>query len=269
MSTQTFQLETRGQTQMITFPHIRVPHASSTRVGGFSQGPYLGLNLGRLSGDQLDPVLRNRRYFSEHVGFTVRHILQMDHGVEVAWLQQPEDVLRTWPADACITNHPQVALALTTADCVPIFFHDPEAEAVGLAHAGWRGTVAGIAQETVRAMVRQLGARPERIRVGVGPHISECCFEVGREVQQTFSQTYGEVEWIRPQGREDKWNIDLREANRYWLLQAGILPEHIAMCPLCTSCREDLFYSYRRDRGVTGRQLSAIALQSHFSGSEE
>lgn len=253
-----YELEQRGAGLLVTFPHLCcVPHATSTRPGGYSEGPYASLNLGRMSGDDLEVVARNRELFGRWLGIPIRQTLQMDHGIEVAHLRGPEDLLGTYAADACITDHPEVSLCLTTADCVPIFFHDPGNGAVGLAHAGWRGTVAGIAREVVDAMVTRLNCRRERIRVALGPAIGLCCFEVGPEVAEEFSREYGAQSWIEQRGA--KWNIDLHSANRVWLERAGVNLEHLRSCPLCSCCRDDLFFSWRRDHGRTGRMLSAIA----------
>lgn len=256
-----FELEERGESLLVTFPNLPVAHATSTRCGGFSRPPFDSLNLGLMSGDDLETVRRNRARFSEMVGFPVRQNLQMTHGVTVVHLEQLQQSLQPQEGDALITAHPEIGLSLTTADCVPLFFYDPEVPAIGLAHAGWRGTVAGIAARTVEAMTEQLGARPERLQVGLGPCLAACCFEVGPDVQEPFLSTFGEQEWIRPL-RPGKWTIDLHQANLEFLRGAGVLPEHIRCCNLCTSCRADLFYSYRRDQGKTGRLLSAIALQA-------
>lgn len=253
-----YELEQRGAGLLVTYPHLCcVPHATSTRPGGFSQGPYESMNLGRMSGDDPEVVARNREQFSRWLGIPIVQTLKMDHGIEVAHLEGPDDLKRTYAADACITAHPQVSLSLTTADCVPIFFHDPGTGAVGLAHAGWRGTVAGIAQAVVDAMVAKLGCRPERIRAALGPAISPCCFEVGPEVAEEFLREYGQQSWIEARGA--KWHIDLHAANRIWLTRAGVIGEQVRSCPLCTCCRGDLFFSWRRDNARTGRMLSAIA----------
>lgn len=257
-----YELEQRGSGFLVTFPHLgTVPHATSTRPGGVSSGPYQSLNLGRMSGDDVELVALNREQFSRWLGIPIVQNLQMDHGVEVAHVKSPAEMERTWEADACITNHPQVSLSLTTADCVPIFYHDPVARAVGLAHAGWRGTVAGIASLVVEAMTREFQCRPENIRVGLGPAIASCCFEVGQEVADAFLREYGRQSWMTE--RSQKWHLDLHEANRIWLGRAGIDPLHIRSCPLCSCCRADLFYSWRRDQGITGRMLSAIGLQAN------
>ncbi|MFN8611999.1 MAG: peptidoglycan editing factor PgeF [Vulcanimicrobiota bacterium] len=256
-----YELEQRGNGLLVTFPHLGlVPHATSTRLGGVSQAPYDSLNLGLMSGDDLSLVEENRQIFSRMLGIPIVQNLSMTHGVRVALLRGPADMQKPHDADACVTNHPEVSLSLTTADCVPIFFHDPEAGAVGLAHAGWRGTVNDIAAHTVEAMVKQLQSRPERIRVALGPAIATCCFEVGPEVAEEFHRRYGQTDWIEQRGT--RWHIDLHQANKVSLSQAGVKPEHIRVCPLCTCCRPDLFYSWRRENGQTGRLLSAIGLRT-------
>lgn len=255
---------------MVKFPHLRVPHATSTRQGGFSEGPYASLNLGRMSGDDLEVVERNRLQFARSIGFPIRQNLQMNHGIEVAHLQNPEDWGKSWQADACITAHPEVSLSLTTADCVPIFFHDPVKPAVGVAHAGWRGTVAGIAAQTVEAMIRSFSSQPGDLLVGLGPSISQCCFEVSREVFDEFEREFHQEpqfsERVQARPEKEKWHIDLHWANRIWLQRAGVDPSKILTCDLCTSCTQEMFYSYRRDQGRTGRLLSAIALREFSLG---
>jgi YfiH family protein len=246
------ELVSREGLSWVCFSDWGVVHGTSTRLGGRSQAPYDGLNLGKMSGDDLELVAANRELFGRALGLPIWQNLSMSHGVEVVHIQDPAMAATTWPGDACITAHPEVSLSLTTADCVPIFFWDPEARAVGLAHAGWRGTLNDIAGATVRAMQEHLQAKPERLRVALGPAIGPCCFEVGPEVIEEFSQVYGPADFIAER------HIDLHAANRYWLEKAGV--RHMEACDWCTSCRADLFYSYRRDGGKTGRLLSVIGL---------
>lgn len=270
-----YELEQRGSGLLVTFPHLgQVPHATSTRQGGVSSGIYASLNLGLMSGDDLAVVEGNRQIFSHMLGIPIVQNLSMTHGTRVAHVRTPEDMERPHDADACISNHPQVSLSLTTADCVPILYHDPKAGAVGLAHAGWRGTVNGIAARVVEEMAEKFASRPENLRVALGPAIAPCCFEVGPEVAEEFHAQYGEQGWIESRepggsrGRREpplehvmKWHIDLHQANRVWLERAGVNPGNVRSCPLCTCCRADLFYSWRRENGKTGRLLSAIALK--------
>lgn len=255
-----YELEQRGTGLLVTFPHLgQVPHATSTRQGGVSTGIYESLNLGLMSGENLAVVEENRQIFSAMLGIPIVQNLSMTHGVQVAHVRSPEEMERPHDADACISSHPEVSLSLTTADCVPIFYHDPRSRAIGLAHAGWRGTVNGIASRVVEEMAAKLGSQTGDLRVALGPAISRCCFEVGEEVTQEFHAQYGHQSWIEK--RTAKWNIDLHQANRVWLERAGVRPENIRSCPLCTCCRADLFYSWRRESGKTGRLLSAIALK--------
>ncbi|MBX3168702.1 MAG: peptidoglycan editing factor PgeF [Candidatus Eremiobacteraeota bacterium] len=255
-----YALEPRGTGWLVTFPHLgQVPHATSTRQGGVSSGIYDSLNLGLMSGDDLTLVDENRRIFSRMLGIPIVQNLSMTHGVRVAHLRTPQDMERPHDADACISNHPEVSLSLTTADCVPIFFYDARAGAVGLAHAGWRGTVNGIAARVVEEMADKLGSQARHLRVALGPAIGLCCFEVGDEVAEEFHAQYGSQAWIEK--RATKWHIDLHQANRVWLERVGVSPGNIRSCPLCTCCRADLFYSWRRESGKTGRLLSAIALK--------
>jgi YfiH family protein len=259
-----YQLEQRGTGLLVTFPHMgEVPHATSTRQGGVSTGIYDSLNLGLMSGDDLAVVDQNRQIFSRMLNIPIVQNLSMTHGIRVAQVNSPADMERPHDADACISNHPEVSLSLTTADCVPIFFHDPVAGAVGLAHAGWRGTVNGIAARVIEAMTERYGSRPENLRIALGPAIGACCFEVGPEVAEEFHARYGQQIWIESRGA--KWHIDLHQANRVWLEQTGARPENIRSCSLCTCCNAELFYSWRRESGKTGRLLSAIALRPMVS----
>lgn len=235
----------------IRFPHITSPHGISTRKGGVSSGPYSSLNVGRMSGDSLELVMENRRLLGAALGFPIHQTLQMDHGCTVATV---EDAAGSHKGDACVTAFPGAAMALTTADCVSLVCEDPVRGVVGLAHAGWRGTALGIAAETVAAMVSRFGSSAADIRVGIGPAILPCCFEVDWDVAEHF-----------PAFRlEDgaKWRVDLHSANVAVLLGAGVPQSNIRVCGLCTSCRGDLFYSYRRDRKVTGRMVTAVQLTS-------
>jgi YfiH family protein len=149
-------------------------------------------------------------------------------------------------------------LAAFAADCIPILFAEPEARVCGAAHAGWRGTVAGIAGNMVAAM-QALGARPGRIRVALGPSIGPCCFEVGPEVVAAFRAALGDLPGLVVAGPH-KDHIDLRVASRAILERAGVAPEHIDDRPPCTRCEPERFFSYRRDGRAGGIHMSFIGL---------
>jgi len=247
-----WKLERAGEVAWISFPHLQMPHGSSTRLGGVSQGPYASLNLGRHGGDELEVVVENRRILGGALGLEVPFTLSMSHGTEVAVIESADQL--GLPADACVTTKPGLGMSLTTADCVPVLLSDPTRGVVGLAHAGWRGTVGRIAENTVKTMVERFGSRPQDIRAAVGPAIRPCCFLVHEDVSGPFRKEFAHL--IEPAG--DRSRVDLQECNRQQLVEAGL--EQVVVCDLCTSCRADLFFSYRRDGQKSGRMASAIAL---------
>jgi YfiH family protein len=152
-------------------------------------------------------------------------------------------------------------LVLTVADCVPVFFHDPRARCIGLAHAGWRGTVAGIVTETLQAMARAYGSDAGNVLVGVGPSIGPDAFEVGPEVVEEFRAAFPEqTDLIRPAAEPGKATIDLWRANTVMALRGGARPENVVVSGWCTVSHPDLFFSHRRDQGRTGRLLAGIIL---------
>ncbi|MEW6283996.1 MAG: peptidoglycan editing factor PgeF [Candidatus Eremiobacterota bacterium] len=240
----------------LAFRHIQAPHAFSTRLGGVSRDPYHWMNLGWKSGDDPERVRENQARFEAAVGFATPPTLEMVHGAEVAIVREP--VQERLSGDACVTAVAGVGMSLTTADCVPIFYHDPVRNVVALAHAGWRGTLTGVSVTTLEAMIGRFGTAPPDVRVGIGPAIGPCCFEVDRDVAEQFEERFPEEDLVLPGGATDKFRIDLWRANESLLRQAGVLPARIATGGFCTVCRSDLFFSYRRDRGKTGRMLACI-----------
>jgi hypothetical protein len=156
--------------------------------------------------------------------------------------------------DAVITREPGLALAVETADCVPILLHDPATGSIGAIHAGWRGTALRIAETAVKAMRREFGSHPAAIRAFLGPSIGPCCYEVGEEVMDRFASLGCEgIDFSRRQ-------LDLRAINRTQLSVSGLKDENVEVADICTSCRHDLFFSYRRDCGKTGGFVSAIMI---------
>jgi hypothetical protein len=165
--------------------------------------------------------------------------------------------------DALFTRERARALAVFTADCVPLVVADPESPALGVAHAGWRGTVRGIAGRLVAALVARAGARADRLRAAIGPSIGPCCYEVDEPVVTPLREAFpGSWErWVRPvAGRPDHWWLDLWAANADQLVAAGVPPGSILSPRLCTGCRQDLFFSYRKE-GLAGRLATLAALE--------
>lgn len=164
---------------------------------------------------------------------------------------------RCCEGDALVSNLAGQSIGVRTADCVPILLLDPEHRAVAAIHAGWRGTVERIALHALETMRMRFATEPSSVYAAIGPAIQACCYEVGPEVAARFALLF--PEWSAEPGRR---NIDLPEANRRLLQNAGIDPAGIDDCGLCTCCRPDLFFSYRRDPHDPGRMLSSIGLNA-------
>lgn len=163
--------------------------------------------------------------------------------------------------DALITDCKDVCLMTLTADCVPVLLYDPQRGVIGAVHAGWKGTVGAIVAATVGQMTTVFGCDPLNILAGIGPSIGKCCFEVGREVVEEFQQIGEGDDRVVLAGRAAGKNyIDLWEVNRRQLLQAGLIAAHIEMAGMCTSCEHDRFFSYRFEKGHTGRLGSGLIM---------
>ncbi|MFL5824723.1 MAG: polyphenol oxidase family protein [Solirubrobacteraceae bacterium] len=230
---------------------ITLPGAEAiftTRRGGVSTGPFESLNLGRLTADEPDAVERNRSLLQEHVPGRLRMVRQV-HGSTVWLLDSPAEEphgqsLRE--GDGIVTGCSDVAPAVLVADCLPVAVAG--GGAVAMLHAGWRGLSAGILEEGVRAL-REHAVQTE-LEAAIGPGIGACCYEVGEEVHSAFA-SYG------PDVRRGR-NLDLRAVARGQLKRAGVGVVHDL--DLCTACRPELFFSHRRDHGVTGRQAGVAWL---------
>ena len=246
-----------------------IRHGFSTRTGGVSPSPWNSLNLGVGRGDDPANVQENFRRLCG--------VLGLSHQRAVLSKQVHEDNIRLVTesdcgkglfrqrdyasVDAMICREKHIPLVVFSADCGILLLHDPDAECVGAVHAGWRGCAAGIVEKTVREMVRLLGARPERILAAVGPCIGKCCFETDGDVPEAMrASALGPEAEPYLERRGPKYHVDLAGLNRQWLLHAGVAPEHIDICGLCTACRPDLFWSHRKMGEARGAQVAVICL---------
>lgn len=163
--------------------------------------------------------------------------------------------------DALITAQPGLALLSTFADCAPLLFFDPRTPAVGVAHAGWRGTVADVGGATVRAMAREFGSQPADLLVGIGPAIGRCCYSVRDDVATAWRGiSAGRDGALKEVSAANRWQFDLPSANHWLLVRAGVDPARIEMSGVCTSCRVDEYFSHRAEQGRAGRFAAMIAL---------
>ncbi|WCN39006.1 peptidoglycan editing factor PgeF [Aneurinibacillus uraniidurans] len=243
----------------------------STRNGGTSSGYYTSLNCGLHVGDDGDAVRENRRLLAEANGFDFAAwtCAEQVHGGAVhiveaetrgtGRLAHDEAIKDT---DGLLTEHAGIFLASFYADCVPLFFYAPSHRVIGVAHAGWKGTVANIGAEMVRQMGERWQIAPEEIYAAIGPSIRSCCYEVNDVVANRVQDVLASrAEQVLKAKDDGKYMLNLQETNRILLLAAGILPEHIEVSHLCTSCRTDLFFSHRKEAGKTGRMTAFIALK--------
>lgn len=263
-------------------------HAFSTRTGGVSR-VYGGnaLNLGFTKHDTPAAVERNRELFFKKLGhgqrtwplITLRQIhSDLVHRITAL----PEQIL---VGDGMITDIPGLLLAVQTADCLPVIVVDRKRHAVGVFHAGWRGTVKRIVEKGVGEMRRSFGSNPRDLMAAIGPGIQKCCYEVGEEVRSRFESQFAYAATLfrqvkesdpvrerypllfltaRAPGHSDlpvKIFLDLVEANRRQLHDAGVAPRNIEASAPCTACHSDLLFSFRADRGVTGRLLGVVGIR--------
>lgn len=247
------------------------------RGGGVSAEPWTGLNIGQHVGDDEEAVIENRKRVTEALGwpFEAWTCAEQIHGSRVAQVtlaergkgrERMDDTIAG--CDALMTNVPGVLLTSFYADCVPLYFFAPEAGAIALAHAGWRGTVGGIAARTTEAMESAYGVRPDQILAAIGPSIGDCCYEVDGLVITEVERVVDELnlpesdrESCMQRKKNGKASLNLKELNRQIMIKAGILPSRIELTSWCTGCRTDLFYSHRVEGGKTGRMASWIGLR--------
>lgn len=240
-------------------------HCFSTRLGGVSTGSLASLNLGIHRGDRPGNVWENYRILGKALGFDPRETVftrqtHTDLVARVGRENRGEGLI--YPViperDGLVTDEPGVVLTIFTADCTPILFYDPVRRAVGGAHAGWRGTAAGIAARTVEAMTREFGCDPRNIRAAIGPCIGRCCFETDRDVPDAMRKALGGEAEEAITGAGPKYHVDLKKLNELWLRRAGV--EQIDVCPDCTVCQPDRFWSHRVTRGDRGSLAALIQL---------
>lgn len=239
-----------------------VLHTFSTRQGGVSRPPFATLNLGQSVGDDPAAVEENRRRLFGAFGIGLGQVVRTRqvHGNGVLRVGAP--LTERPECDALITDVPGLALVVSTADCLPILIHDPVHRAVAAVHAGWRGTAQRIVTQALVAMGKAYGTDPADCRAAIGPGIRRCCFEVDAVVTEPMAHAVSNWEAYATVARPGHWLLDLAGVNRELLEGAGVLSERIEDIGLCTSCRGDLFFSHRAEKGRTGRMMNFILLRA-------
>ena len=264
----------RGEQLWMTADNLddfrNVVHAFTTREGGVSEGIYSSLNLGFSRGDDPEKVEENYQLICSAVG--------IDPASIVATRQIHSDIVRKvgaadkrehlsdpvpYEADALITDESNVTLAVFTADCIPVLLYAEDSNAIGAAHAGWRGTVADIVGKTVKAMCEEYNGKPENIYAAIGAGIGVCCFETGAEVYEAV-KALGldcDISTIAVDDKNGKYHVDLKEINRLLLVRAGVPDENIVISSECTKCSCEKYWSHRATNGERGTQAALISLR--------
>lgn len=246
-----------------------VKHCFSTRIGGVSEGCFESMNLGFGRGDSDENVRKNFELMADALEVDVNKMClsQQTHTTNVRVITEQDagnGIIRPLPytdVDGMVTNVKGITLVTFYADCIPLYFYDPEHEAIGLSHGGWRGTVGKIGKNTIELMARTYGTNPSRLICGIGPGVGGECYEVSGEVVEKFREAFGEKtladnnivrsSTINPDN-PDKYMLDLKNANRLVFEEAGVRRENIEISEFCTHCDAKLFYSHRimgADRG--------------------
>lgn len=265
----------KKEVEYLIFPGLQqtgiVNHLFSTRYGGVSEGIFSTMNLSYTRGDRKEAVDENFRRIAGVFDSTperivcsdqthtvhVRRITEEDAGKGVVRARDYRDV------DGLITDVPGLILATFYADCVPLFFVDTEHKAIGLSHSGWKGTVGKMGEVTLDAMNRAFGTKPEHVRAAIGPSICQDCYEVSQDVAEQFEQLFsGESKKVLKPGKAPgKYQLDLWNANRLILLNAGILPEHLEVTDICTCCNSEYLFSHRGSGGRRGNLGAFLELR--------
>lgn len=258
----------------LSFPALEetgmVRHAFSTRMGGVSKGPYATMNFSFTRGDDPEDVKENYCRMAKALGVdmnrmvltwqthttNVRVVSEADFGKGVVCDRDYRDV------DGLVTNIPGVTLVTFFADCVPLYFVDTKNKAIGLSHSGWRGTVNRMGKATLETMAKEFGTKPEDVVACVGPSICQDCYEVGPEVieqfESAFDAKYHEALFYKKPNA--KYQLNLWEANRIVLREAGVPENQISVTDICTYCNPELLFSHRRSAEKRGNLCAFLCL---------
>lgn len=243
-----------------------ITHGFSTRIGGVSSKPYDSLNLSLTRDDSKQNIIRNYRILFDAAELSIESavLVNHEHGANVIRVDRGNCAQGLFReplpfCDGIITNDPEVTLVTLHADCGCVYLFDPENSAIGLAHAGWKGTYKRIAQRMVERMTAEFGSSPDKLFALLGPCICKSCFEVDERIADDFVAEFSFPQ-LKQCGKKGKAFVDLESALIIQLTDAGLSNQRITSMGLCTFEREDIFYSFRRDKGQTGAMIGFLKL---------
>jgi len=241
-------------------------HAFCTRFGGVSEEDYASLNISFKEGDLESKVLQNWNRLAMAFGIPLENFLTLNqvHGDDIFVIKPYGDYFpadRALNYDAIVTNRTNLAICIKTADCVPVFIVDRVKKIIAAVHAGWKSTALEITTKVIHHFLDKYGSYPRDIVAAIGPSIGRCCFEVNEEAADSFNNLQNHGEFLFTGNKPNKWIVDLPEANRRQIVNCGIPEENIDISNLCTSCRQDLFFSHRGSGGITGRLINFMMIK--------
>lgn len=262
------------QNALLLFDNLRkqrgIKHFCTTRQGGVSKDSFSSLNLGNYSDDDPMDIYENRLILSRMWYMDVGHFIipHQTHSSNVIVIDEPfmqaspsDKIELLYGKDAAITHLKDIFICATTADCVPILLYDKEKQIVAAIHAGWKGLVGGVINNTVGKMTEVYNTNPAHIVAAIGPSISQKNYEVGNELIAAFNEAGFDLSTTSFVNKEtNKWHIDLKQIAHNELARLGVDPQQIEVSPLCTFDEAELFFSARRQSIVSGRMLSGIML---------
>lgn len=270
---QTMNINFKNAVGYLTFKNLEkfsfLKHCFSTRLGGVSRGQFKSMNLSYSQGDRAENVNENYRIFCNALGFNMEKLVLTSqiHGSEINCIYENDIKPGTLNnrkfsgMDGLITDIKGVTLATFHADCPAIFMVDSVKKVVGLAHAGWKGTVQEIAKKLVEKFVTCYGSSPSDLVCSLGPAIGQCCFEVSTDILPEFEKLVLPKTYLKRYDKNsDKANIDLLEVNKQILLKEGVLEENIVKSDVCTKCNHDLLFSHRATNGKRGGSAAFISI---------
>lgn len=242
-----------------------VKHCFSTRYGGVSGSEFSSMNLSYGVNDIREKVDKNYEIFCDALGFSRENIVSSSqvHSNKIKVITENDVNHRRFNyggIDGFVTNIPNVILKTSHADCCPVYMLDPIRKVVGLAHAGWRGTVARIAENLARVFVNVFGSKKSDIICALGPAIGGCCFDVFEDVRSEFENLNLEIEFRKSEKFKGKVYIDLEEVNEKMLVSYGLDAENIHKSRVCTSCHSDMLFSHRATNGKRGNNAAFISM---------
>lgn len=249
-------------------PYGQLTAVHSTRIGGVSQKPFDTMNLGFSRGDRPEDVHENYRRFAKAVGVPYEKLVLSDQWHHNNILEVDEDHVgmgihrqRSYgDMDGLYTEITNLPLVTFYADCVPIYFYDPVRRAIGMTHAGWKGTASAIVLDMVDKFITK-GSRLENLKIAIGPAVCKTCYQVDQKVIDAMAFEFDISEYYTYESEEDRYYIDLKAINQALLINHGLPMANIEVTDLCTKCRPDLFFSHRNYGNARGTQIGLMMLE--------